>query len=204
MQKLFLIIFIVCTIVGINSVVLAEVKFGSWEKWDEELPSADSKDWNLVIERGPKPIHWEPSGGDIIILTTPLFFSSSIKERLIVTFYFSGDINIKDWDSAKIVTNATFALAVFPPERKKCIVRAYKKDKGIFKFFEEWKIPFKNDEPVVLEDVKFRQIFREFIVEQMKRIKHQEVFQKVSEEKFSAQFLPHLDIRDKTFYIQVP
>ena len=65
-------------------------------------------------------------------------------------------------------------------------------------------IPFKNEEPVVPKDAKFRQIFREFVVEQMKRIHQQEVFQKVSEEKFSSQFLPRLDIHGKNYYIQIP
>jgi len=207
MKRLLLIVLIVSMCVSVVCVdsVLAKVKFGNWERWDEELPPADSESWKLVIEKGPMPVSWGPPGGDNIILITPLFFSSKGEGRVIVMFYLLGDIDIKNWDSTKVVTNATFALAAFPPKGKKMIIRAYKMNEDqAFKFYEEWKISFKNDQPVVPKDAEFKKIFNEFIVSQMERIHAENVFQKIDAEKFSAQFLPHIQILGKTYLIQAP
>ena len=132
MKKLLLIILIVCMIVGINSGVLAEVKFGNWDKWDEMLPPTDSKDWKLAIsdERHSMPVTWGPPGGDIILFETPVFF-----KEIQLFFYSPGDVNIKSWR----ISGADLALAAFPPKRKKITIRAYKREDQVFKFFEEWK-----------------------------------------------------------------
>jgi len=39
MKQLIFIIIIIAICISINADVLAKVKFGNWDRWDEELPS---------------------------------------------------------------------------------------------------------------------------------------------------------------------
>jgi len=62
-------------------------------------------------------------------------------------------------------------LALFPSKQKKIeiIVRAYEREDGIFRFIEEWKMPFKDAlvdkdlHEIVRYDVKFREIFDDWL-----------------------------------------
>jgi len=45
MRRLISIIVIIAICISINADVLAKVKFGSWDRWDEELPPWDNEDW---------------------------------------------------------------------------------------------------------------------------------------------------------------
>lgn len=44
-EKIFNILLIVCILVVATDIVLAKVSFGGWDKWDEELPPWDNKNW---------------------------------------------------------------------------------------------------------------------------------------------------------------
>lgn len=60
---------------------------------------------------------------------------------------------------------------LFPSKKRKIeiIVRAYEREDGIFKFIEEWKMPFKDVyvdkdlHEVVRYDAKFREIFNDWL-----------------------------------------
>jgi len=187
--------------------VEAKVKFGNWDKWDEQLPSYDNTSWNWLKigdENSIYPIPWGPPSGDgvnNVILISNLFFDG--KERISVIFYSSGNESIKDWDISK----ASLALVAFPPKKGKMTIRAYRieTEEQVFKFYEEWKIPFENEELVVPKEVEFNKIFTEFMVRQMERLNTtEELFSRVSKEQFSVQFLPHLKIFGKSYLILAP
>jgi hypothetical protein len=72
-------------------------------------------------------------------------------------------VDAKDWD----IPNADLALVAFPPKKRKMTIRAYKMEGKVFKFFEEWEISFKNRQVVVPKDVKFRQLFKEWLEKQV-------------------------------------
>jgi hypothetical protein len=46
-----------------------------------------------------------------------------------------------------------FAIAAFPPDKNKIIIRTYEKDGNMLKFLQEWQVPYENDYPV-LKDIK--------------------------------------------------
>jgi len=45
MKRLLFIVVIIAMCISINANVLAKVKFGNWDRWDEELPPWDNEDW---------------------------------------------------------------------------------------------------------------------------------------------------------------
>jgi len=47
MKQLIFIVVIIAICIGINADVLAKVKFGNWDRWDEELPSWNNEGWDL-------------------------------------------------------------------------------------------------------------------------------------------------------------
>lgn len=64
MKRVLLItlLLVLCISVDMTDVVLAKVKFGSWNKWDESLPLWDNEDW-VYGEESFKVISIPPIGG---------------------------------------------------------------------------------------------------------------------------------------------
>lgn len=170
MKKLIFILLITISIVITSNIVLAEVKFGSWDKWDEELPPAENKYWYWALS-GNKPRTltlkgFGDSGSDVVLLFSEVYFygTKDGKIKASVIFYTSSNVvDAKDWD----IPNADLALVAFPPKKRKMTIRAYKMEGKVFKFFEEWEISFKNRQVVVPKDAKFRQLFKEWLEKQV-------------------------------------
>jgi len=196
--KWLLIILMVGFVFSIAIPVLAKVSFGNWDKWDEELPPADNKSWYWAVSES-KPYKFTlrgagESGSDVILLFSEIYFyeTKDGKTRASVVFYSQnvrGDI--KNWD----IPNADIAIVTFPPNKKNImIVRAYKMEDKIFKFYEEWEILFEKHEgvyeDVVPEDAKFRQIFQAWLGENIS-------FEKIITEELIDLLLPKLLIIDK-------
>ena len=204
MKKILIILLIVCFVAGTGIVALAELKFGPWHKWDKELPPYDHKDWGwLTVEKTPMPMPW---GKDNIVLLSSLYFfrdaKKKVHEEVIVQFYSSGAENIKDWDIRK----ATFAVAAFRPVKKKVRIIVYEMQDGVFKFFEEYKIPLKNNEPVIPKDAGFRKTFGKFILSQIERVNKnaKEKFPQMEGEFLSTQLLPIIKILKGDNYVIMP
>jgi len=208
MKKLILIALIVSiciSVVGIN-VVLAKAKFGNWDKWDEQLPPWDNKDWNWLFDgkgpwgKAPYPVIGKLNGGDNNLLLISQLYFEGIK-RVLVIFYSSGQNDIENWN----ISNADLALAAFPPKKGKMVIWAYKMENQMFKFFEEWEIPFENEEIVVPQDAKFREIFKKFVVYQVERLGiAEELFAKISKEEVSTQLSPKIQIDKTGYYMRAP
>jgi len=174
MRKLLLVILLLLVVINVvaTDVVLASLKFGSWEKWDEELPPVDSKYWYWVSpEQKTLPIKFE---GKTVVLVSCLYFGTVEKDNknALTIFYSPGtqEENIKK----DYFPDPKYALTLFPSEKRKIeiIVRVYERKDGIFKFMEEWKIPFKDMvldkklHEIVRYDVKFRDIFNDWLLAQ--------------------------------------
>jgi len=166
--KWLLIILIVGFVFSIATPVLAKVKFGNWDRWDEELPPADNEAWHWAIKTN-EPRIWTlkgfgDSGSDVVLLFSDIYFygDKKGKTKASMMFYSSG-MNVKKWD----ISNASLALAAFLPEKGKMIIRAYKRENKVFKWFEEWEIPFKEKEIVVPKDAKFRSELEEWLKTQL-------------------------------------
>jgi len=171
MRKLLLVVLLLLLVISAlaTDVALAGIKFGLWEKWDEELPPVDSKYWYWVSpEQKTVPIKFED---ETVVLVSCLYFGTAEKtnKNALIVFYSLGsqEVNIKKY----YIPDPKFALALFPSKKRKIeiIVRAYKREDGIFKFIEEWMMPFKdalvdkNLHEIVRYDVKFREIFDDWL-----------------------------------------
>ena len=199
MKKLILIVLVVSmciSVVGID-VVLAKAEFGNWDKWDEELPPAEHKYWYWAIPNNESRV-WDLKGfgnedSDLVLLFSDLYFygTKSGKTKASVIFY-SSDMNVKKWD----IPNASLAIAAFPPIKEKMIIRAYKMEDKIFKFFGQWEIPFKEHEVVVPEDegMEFRQIFKEWLKKEISS-------ERTIPEGMIEMMLPELVIWEKKFFM---
>jgi len=200
MKKLIFILLITISIAITSNIVLAEVKFGSWDKWDEELPPAENKDWYWALPGNePRTLTLKgfgDSGSDVVLLFSDIYFYGTKKgtKRASVIFYSLGDIvKIKDWD----IPNADLALVAFPPKKRKMIIRAYKMEGKVFKFFEEWEIPFKDRQVVVPKDAKFRQLFKGWLEKQVLR----ELEPLPDFEEMTNNILPELIIWKKKYFM---
>ncbi len=171
MKKLILIVLIMCFVVSISIVALAEIKFGNWDRWDQQLPPAENQSWYWATSTNePRELllkGWGNDGSDIILLFSDVYFYGDKKGKTKVSllFYSIGDVDKdkKDWD----IPNASLAIAAFPPKKGRIVIRTYKMEKEVLKFCEEWEIPFKNHEVVVLEDVQFRKEFEMWLQSQI-------------------------------------
>jgi hypothetical protein len=202
MKKLILIVLIVCFVVSIGIVALAELKFGDWDKWDEELPPAENQSWYWAIPDLNEPRElflkgWGNDGSDIILLFSDIYFygDKKGKTKISILFYSLGNMNKKDWD----IPNANLALAAFPPKKGKIIIRAYKMNEDkIFQFFEEWTIPFKDHEIAIPEDVQFRREFKMWVQSQI--YSHEWILPEHIEDMMGF-IWPELSVRKKIFLI---
>ena len=204
MKKILIILLIVCFVAGTGIVALAKAEFGNWDKWDKELPPWDHKDWGwLTVEKTPMPMSWEEE--NIVLLSSFYFFRDAkkkVQEEVIVQFYSSGAENIENWDIRK----ARFAVAAFRPEKKKVRIIVYEMKEGVFKFFEEYKIPLKNLEPTIPKDAEFREIFGKFMLSQIERVNKnaKEKFPQMEKEFLSTQLLPIIKILKGDNYVIMP
>jgi len=195
MKKLILIVLIASFIVSIGIMALAEVKFGDWNKWDEQLPAAENESWYWAVSDN-EPRVWNlkgfgDEGTDIVLLFSDLYFygDKKGKTKASVIFY-SSDMDVKKWD----IPNAALALVVFPPIKKIMTIRAYKmEDDKVFKFFEQWEILSKDQEIVVSQNAKFRKIFKEWLKKQMSP-------ERTVPEDMVEAMLPELVIWEKKFF----
>jgi len=171
MKKLLvaLLLLIIISAVATDMAALAGTKSGSWEKWDKELPPLDSKYWYWVSpEQKTVPIKY---GAETVVLVSCLYFGTVEKDNknTLTIFYSLGtqEVNVKK----DYIPDPKYALTLFPSEKRKIeiIVRVYEREGGIFKFMEEWKMPFKdmlldkNLHEIVRYDVKFRDIFNDWL-----------------------------------------
>lgn len=171
MKKLVIIILIVCIIVSIAMPVLAKVEFGGWDKWNQQLPSKNSKNWHWVWSF-KKPSEYTikdfgVTGENITILSSDLYYGRKFDMKAVsVCFYSSGDVGDNDLDW--YISNAVIALAAFPPKEGKIIIRAYKPEDNVFKFFEEWEIKYEvfktvESEVVVPPQSRFMEEFKKWL-----------------------------------------
>lgn len=168
MKKLFLIVLMVAICISFTTdTVLAKVKFGNWDRWDEELPPAENQSWYWAISTNKSREMilkgWGINNDDILLIFSDLLFLGNKKGTIgaSVLFYSSGDI--ENWD----IPNASLAIAAFP-EKEKLIIRAYKMENKVFKFFEKWEIPCKIRENVVPRNAKFRKELKQWLQAQMR------------------------------------
>ena len=165
MKKLILIILLISLCIScIDFNVLAKVKFGNWDKWEQKLPDMNNKYWSWTFP-GEKSTMLTIEG-QLILITTYLYFGTS-KNRASVIFYSpaSQKTNIKK----DYIPDPKFALVCFPPEKKKSMIRAYEIrniEEGLSQFLEEWEIPFSVYQDGIPQGVKFREIFKEWLDQQ--------------------------------------
>jgi len=201
MKKLLLIILLACFFVIITTPVLAKVKFGNWEKWDQQLPDMSNKYWSLTFpgEKSTMLI----LDDKLVFITTYLYFGTR-KNRASVIFYSpaSQKTNIKK----DYIPDPKFALVCFPSEKKKSIVRAYEIrniEEGLSQFIEEWEIPFNQYQDGVPIGVKFREIFKEWLKQQAPS-ELVESLKTINGENTLNMFLPKLRIDAKGGFKLVP
>jgi len=169
MKKILLIILIVCFVLSTSVVVLAEVKFGNWDRWDEELPPAENQSWYWAIKTNEPRImtlrNFGGLGNDVVVLFSDIWFFASKSGKIKATAFFysqGGNIDVKDWD----IPNADLAIVAFPVKKGKITIRTYKMEEmedRVFKFFEEWEITFKDHEIIVPKEVKFYKEFENWL-----------------------------------------
>lgn len=220
MKKILIVVLLVFLCVNIIDVAaIAKVKFGNWDKWDEELPPATHKAWSCKVRKkmiSPYIFNLQNFNilygeGAICSVSSMSFYSRTDRGKTSVVFYSPGNImkKTKDWLIPDvIIENADFALAAFPPENKKMIIRAYKKEGQEFRFFEEWEIAFENYEEKyknVASDTKFRQIFKEWVKKQISaRIIISEEYMENIMINFMLPKLVIYDEESEIFIISVP
>ena len=122
--------------------VHSRVEYEGWDKWDDELPPADSENWQWGnIHQAVAHNYRFPDYEDITVLVTSGSFyygTKPFKGKVSVLFYSSEDV--ENWK----ISDSALAIAAFPPQKNKILVRAYQKNtEGKFKCFEDWTIKYK-------------------------------------------------------------
>lgn len=186
MKQLIFIIIIIAICISINADVLAKVKFGNWDRWDEELPSWNNEGWDLeqhcrltfvgfpYIRR---TLIWLPvevlavSGTESIdntfFLLTHLSFIKDKKSQASIILFSPATAgkNVEDVNCNNSVLNsAKFAIVAFPPDKKEIVMRVYENENGLFRLLEEWGVAFQNKTIIIpKKTVKFSQKYEEFV-----------------------------------------
>ena len=191
---LFILLLILC-VSYINSTVLAKVKFGKWDKWDQQLPDMDNKYWSWTFP-GEKS-SMLTMDGKALLITTNLYFGTS-KNRASVIFY--SPASQKDKIKKDYIPNPKFAFVCFPPKKYKSIIRVYEIkniEEGLSQFLGEWKIYFNQHQDVAPSEVAFRENFKEWL--------NQEVPSDFTELLKNIEIvLPRLKIDNKGKFIIIP
>jgi len=186
-KKILIVVLLVFLCVNIIDVAaIAKVKFGNWDKWDEELPPATHKAWSCKVRKkmiSPYIFNLQNFNilygeGAICSVSSMSFYSRTDREKTSVVFYSPGNImkKTKDWQE--------------------------------FRFFEEWEIAFENYEEKyknVASDTKFRQIFKEWVKKQISaRIIISEEYMENIMINFMLPKLVIYDEESEIFIISVP
>ena len=152
MKRLLFIVVIIAICISINANVLAKVKFGNWDRWDEELPPWDNEDWvySKVKEESTTIISIPPFAGtqfwfwttegqeqwrsmkvaesSSLIGNEEVFFvltrlAFKDDDRKIMMVIFSPPPISKEVHGVKnVLATAEFAIAVFPSEKWEKVV----------------------------------------------------------------------------------
>jgi len=202
MRKLLLVILLIVGICMLDSnIAFTKVKFGKWDKWDQQLPDMSNKYWSWTFpgEKSTMLI----LDDKLVLITTYLYFGTR-KNRASVIFYSpaSQKTNIKK----DYIPGPKFALVCFPSEKKKSMVRAYEIrniKEGLSQFIEEWEIPFNQYQDGVPIGVKFREIFKEWLKQQSPSELVESLKTMNGENTFNM-FLPKLRIDAKGGFKLVP
>lgn len=142
MKKTFLILLVLlfCCATSIE----AKVEFGNWSKWEKEFPSISR--WEKYIDLSHS--FYNQCTDTKTAYTVCSMFTCSIcnerecKEKASVVLFSTKDKTMDDMYYGK--GDYQFALVAFPPVENMVIIRAYKREKKILKFLEEWEIPLKT------------------------------------------------------------
>ena len=163
-KRLIIIILLGLSLIMVDP-VLAQVSFGNWDKWDEELIQEYCGSWYWAIPGMLEPREAKDKDGKVLFLFSDLYFfgDQAGKSKAYVLLYSDGSVKKEDWD----IPNAKWALCAFPLAKKQKMVKimAYKmeEESHIFKFFEEWEIPFK-DGIAYPEGTKFEKEFKNWVI----------------------------------------
>jgi len=202
MRKLLLIILLITLCIScIDFNVLAKVKFGKWEKWDQQLPDMDNKYWSWTFP-GEKSTTLTLDD-KLVLITTYLYFGTS-KNRASVIFY--SPASQKEKIKKDYIPDPKFAFVCFPPKKKKSMIRVYEIkniEEGLSQFLEEWEIPFNQHQDGVPLGVKFREIFKEWLNQQTPS-ELAESLKTINQENILNMVLPKLRIDDKGRFKIVP
>ena len=201
MKKLLLIILLACFVVIITTPVLAKVKFGNWDKWDQQLPDMNNKYWSWTFP-GEKSTMLTLDD-KLLLITTYLYFGTS-KNRASIIFY--SPVNQKTNIKKDYIPGPKFALVCFPPEKNKSMIRVYEIkniEEGLSQFLEEWEIPFNQYQDGVPAGVKFRENFKEWLNQQAPS-ELVESLKTINDEKTLNMVLPKLRIDAKGGFKLVP
>ena len=202
MKKLILIVLLILLSASyINTPVLAKVKFGKWDKWDQQLPDMDNKYWSWTFP-GEKSTMLTLDDKSLLI-TTYLYFGTS-KNRASVIFYSpaSQKTNIKK----DYIPDPKFAFVCFPPKKKKSMIRVYEIkniEEGLSQFLEEWEIYFNQHQDGVPPGVEFRENFKEWLNQQAPS-ELAELLKTINQENILNIVLPRLRIDGKGKFTLVP
>jgi len=189
MKRLLFIVVIIAICVSINANVLAKVKFGNWDRWDEELPSWNNEGWDLEehcrltfvgfpfirrtliwlpVEEGKvRAVSGTESIDNTFFLLTHLSFIKDKKSQASIIL-FSPATAGKNVEGVKcnnsVLNSAKFAIVAFPPDKKEIVLRVYENENGLFRLLEEWGVAFQNETIIIPEKtVKFSQKYEEFV-----------------------------------------
>jgi len=195
MKRLFFIIIIIVICISINVDALSKVKFGSWDKWDEGLPSWDNEDWiyseSVTISIPPvvgmqfwfwtagEQEQWNsikvanrPSvtGNEkIFFVITRLAFKND-SQRLSSVIFSPPPINKEIKGIENTFATAEFAIVAFPSEEGgKLVIRSYEKKDGLLKFYKKWTVALKNKTVLVPEK------YKDWFIDQSKKLTEENI-----------------------------
>ena len=196
MKKLIVTILLIALCISyINFTVLAGVKFGKWDKWEQKLPDMNNKYWSWAFP-GEKSTMLTLDD-KLLLITTYLYFGTS-RNRASVIFYSPASQKTKI--KKDYIPDPKFALVCFPPKKKKSVIRVYEIkniEEGLSQFLEEWEIPFNQHQDGVPPGVEFRENFKEWLNQQAPL----ELAESLKNIKI---VLPRLKIDDKGKFTLVP
>ena len=169
MKKIILVVLILFCV---SLSVFSSEEYEGWDKWDDEFPPADSENWQWAlfkkaIVREYTFIGYEEYSPTIVSIGYFYYGAKPFKEKVFVLFYSPEDS--ENWK----ISDSALAIAAFPPQKNKVLVRAYQKDtEGKFKCFESWKIKIKQDEQkdIVSLKSKFSKVFREWFFDSIAKV----------------------------------
>ena len=223
MKKILIILLLACMLgIVFTGIVCAKATFGSWKKWDESLAPWDNKGWEentysvpasfpasegslifiwlnesekwMVVKLGLPSL---AGTEDVFFLLTRLSFRENKKLRASIILFAPTSIGKETKGVRDSLATAEIAMVAFPPKKGKVVIRAYENKDGLFRFFEEWTIVFKNKTVIFPEKtIEFAQRYEDWFDNQ---------FQEQGIEKEKYRLLPKLIVPDdkKRFFIGI-